>query len=408
MILKEDLREVVRRQRAELDAFEAAGVEREKLAEIDLASPFATVVSGIRRCGKSTLLKQLAKRKPEPFYYFYFEDTRIAGFGAGDFEKLDEVFREEFGERGLYFLDEIQNVENWELFVRSRLDRKKRFAITGSNASLLSRELGTRLTGRHLQYELFPFSYRETLAFLGKKPGEQSFWSYLENGGFPEYLKQGCKTQILQQLFNDIIERDIVARHKLRNSKTIKELALFLLSNSGKEFSFNSLKKTLQLGSVNTAISFVSYLEDSYLVFTVQRFDYSLKKQLIEPKKAYAIDTGMTNANTASASPDKGRLLENAVFLHLRRHFKEINYYKKENECDFIAKEKNKPVMAVQACLELNQDNLKRETAGLLEAMKELKLGRGLIITLKQEDEINADGKKLQVKPAWKWMQEKP
>ena len=400
MMLKDTLREVVRSQRKDLDSSEY-GVEREMLGEIDLAIPFAVVLSGVRRCGKSTLLRQLAKKVVH--YYFNFEDSRVAGFEPSDFQKLDDVLHDEFGERGYYFFDEIQNVEKWELFVRAGLDKSKKFVITGSNASLLSRELGTRLTGRHLRHELFPFSFKEFLALEGKKPGVNAFDEYLRLGGFPAYLRFG-KQNILRELLNDVIERDILARHSIRDSKTVKELALHLLTNSGKEFSYTGLKNSFGLGSTNTAISFVSFLEDSYLLFTVPRFEYSLKKQRVNPKKAYSVDTGLSAANSASFSADSGRALENAVFLHLRRKHREIFYFKRKGECDFIARE-NK-LAAFQACYELTEDNKERELNGLVEALTELKLASGLLITRDQTDSFTVGGKKITVVPAWKWMLE--
>jgi uncharacterized protein len=148
----------------------------------------------------------------------------------------------------------------------------------------MSKELGTRLTGRHLRCELFPFSYFEFLNFSSKKEGVDSFGEYLQKGGFPEYLKYD-RSDILQELFNDIVMRDIVERHKLRSPKAIKEMALFLIFNVGVEFSYNSLAKAFGLGSTNSAIAFVSYLEDSYLLFTFSKFDYSIKKQAVNPKK---------------------------------------------------------------------------------------------------------------------------
>jgi hypothetical protein len=403
MILKETLRDIVKSQREELSRAEY-GTNREELDKIQLGMPFALVISGIRRCGKSTLLRQVM-RKAKTFYYFDFEDPRATAFEIDDFKKLDEIFIEEYGESGFYFFDEVQNIQKWELFVRAALDRKKHFLITGSNASLLSKELGTRLTGRHLRQELFPFSYREFLAFASKKAGAESFAYYLQKGGFPEYLKYG-KTAILQELFNDIIMRDIVVRHKLRTPKTIKEMALYLLTNVGKEFSYNGLAKIFNLGSANSAIAFVSYLEDSYLLFTVSKFDYSLKKQSVNPKKVYSIDNGLSSVNSISFSSDAGRMLENQVFLELRRAGKEVYYFKGKKECDFLTKEKNKISMAIQACYELNEDNKERELSGLLEALETFNLGEGTILTYAQEDELKVAGKAIKIKPVWKWMLE--
>ncbi len=405
MILKETLRTIVKTQRKELESSEY-GVERKMLKEIDLAIPFAIVLSGIRRCGKSTLLRQVMKNVKK-FHYFNFEDPKATSFELDDFQKLDEVFGEEYGEGDNYFFDELQNVQKWELFIRSMLDKKKHFLITGSNASLLSKELGTRLTGRHLKHELFPFSYVEFLVFTSKKAGAASFGEYLLKGGFPEYLKYG-RSEILQELFSDIIIRDIVVRHKLRSPKIIKEMALYLITNVGTEFSYNSLAKTFNLGSTNSAVAFVSYLEDSYLLFTVPKFDYSLKKQAVNAKKVYSIDNGLSGVNSVSFSSNKGRMLENCVFLNLRRVGKEIYYFKGEKECDFLIKEKNKIGQAIQVCYELNDDNKERELSGLVEALEKFNLEEGLILTYDQEDELNVSGKTIRIKPVWKWSSEFP
>lgn len=399
MILKETLKDVVRLQRKEMEAADA-GVTRNLLREIDLKMPHAAILSGVRRCGKSTLLRQLME-KTGKFYYFNFEDQRVLGFDAGDFERLDSVFQEETGKCRIYFFDEIQNVRGWERFVRRMQDLGKRFAITGSNASLLSKELGTKLTGRHITHELFPFSYDEMLELTSQRPGLKSFEEYMETGGFPEFLKYR-KDEILQELLNDIIVRDIVTRYGLRETKTIKEMAIYLLTNAGNDFSFTNLARHFSLGSTNTAISYVSYFEDSYLLFTITKFDYSYRKQLVNPKKAYSIDVGLSRANSASFSKDRGRILENIVFLGLRKRYRNIYYFKGRRECDFLARNKERIEEAVQVCYELNEDNKERELSGLKEAMEKLGIRKGTIITLRQEDAM--DG--IKIRPAWKWLLE--
>lgn len=403
MLLKDTLKAIVATQKKELDSLEH-GIERALSKKIELKLPFAIVLSGIRRCGKSTLLRQIMKTE-KGLYYFNFEDPRATSFELSDFQKLDEVLKEEYGESECYFFDEIQNVDRWELFVRTMIDRKKHFLITGSNASLMSRELGTRLTGRHLKYELFPFSYGEFLSFTEKKPGADSFDDYLHQGGFPEYLKYG-KTEILQELFNDIVLRDIVVRHKLRSPQTIKEMALYLLSNIGTEFSYNRLAKTFNLGSTNTATAFVSHLETSYLLFIISKFDYSLKKQAVNPKKIYAIDNGLASVNSVSFSTNKGRMLENAVFLHLRRAGKQVFYYKGRYECDFLVKEKNVITQAIQVCYHLNEENKKREIDGLIDALEKFGLQNGLILTFNQQDKNKTSGKTITINPVWRWLQQ--
>ncbi len=399
MILKETIREVILSQQKGL-ASQKQGIRRDVITKIDVKAPHAVIISGIRRCGKSTLLQQLMS-KIKDCYYLNLDDPRLFNFQLPDFEKVDEVFLEEFGKKENYFFDEIQTVAHWELFVRKLLDQKKRCLITGSNASLLSRELGTKLTGRHLTYELFPFSYKEMLTLTSAKPSLQSFEGYIESGGFPEYL-QNNNLNILQELLKDILTRDIIVRHGLKESKTITELTLYLLTNAGKEFSYHKLATYCNVGSVNTIISYISYLEDSYILFTIPRFAYSVAKQLVSPKKSYVIDVGFARANSASFSADTGRILENVVFLHLRKRYKEIFYYKEGKECDFVIKEKGKIILAIQVCTQLTEENKERELAGLTEAMKKLNLTKGLILTLNQDDSLG----NILIMPIWKWILE--
>lgn len=257
MILKSTLLETIKSQKENL-LHSDRGIEREKLKEIKISAGLASIITGIRRAGKSTLLLQLTKSMDD-FNYLNFEDVRIFGLDQKDFNRLDEVFSAE-GTSNYYLFDEIQIIEGWERYVRTLLDRKKKVILTGSNASMLSKELGTKLTGRCLKYDFIPFSYSEFLKLTRQKMTTESFNNYLYLGGFPEYLKIGNE-QILQELFNDIIIRDITVRYGLRNPKLVKELALYLLSNVGKEFSYQSLKKLFNLGSVNTIISIVGYFD---------------------------------------------------------------------------------------------------------------------------------------------------
>lgn len=401
MILKSVLEEVAKSQAKNLKRFDY-GIDRELLNKIAFRQGFALIISGIRRSGKSTLAMQAAK-KLRKFYYFNFEDPRVKGIDAQDLVRLDEVLKEAFGESDYYLFDEIQNVKDWEAFVRSRLNSEGKFIITGSNASLLSKELGTKLTGRNLIYELFPFSFKEFLEFKKLKASLRSFDEYFNEGGFPEYLRFGDST-ILTALLNDIISRDILARYKIRSQQVLTKMAIYLLSSVGREFTYNGLSNLFGVGSVNTAVSFVSYLEDSYLIFTIPKFDYSLRKQAINPKKVYSVDNGLTLANSISNAEDKGRLLENLAFLGLRRNHKSIFYFKGKKECDFLVKEKNKIVSAIQVCYQVNDENREREFSGLEEAMSEFSLDNGMILTYKQEDEITLHGKKVYIIPLWKWL----
>lgn len=396
-MLKENIKEVIKDQREWIlrkDNF----TTRDK--QIKPMEGFAVVISGIRRCGKSTLLAQTLK-KEKVFYYLNLEDPRLNNMQLEDLNKVTDIFNELHGKNGVYFLDEIQNIESWEKYIRYLIDHKNKVILTGSNASLLSKELGTRLTGRHLRKELFPFSYNEFLSFNNSKPSEESFQQYLYDGGFPEYLKTKDQT-IMHELLNDVVLRDIAVRHGIRNTNTLKKMATYLVSHVGKPFSSNSLKKMFEINSTQTIIEYISFLEDSYIIFTIPLFSYSYKKQQINPKKAYSIDNGFSYCNSITFSKDKGKMLENCVFLHLRRFYDEIFYFTNQGECDFLIKEKY--TEAIQVCYNLNEENYKRETEGLLEAMKELKLSHGTILTFSQEDEITIKNKKITVKPVWKWL----
>ncbi|MCX6251112.1 MAG: ATP-binding protein [Bacteroidetes bacterium] len=400
-MLKETLKTIVLSQHEWISPLENE-IARENLNWFSSLPPFAYIVTGVRRSGKSTLLRQVM-RKHGSKNYFNFEDTRVVGFEMNDFLVLEEVFSEIHGNDTLFFFDEIQNVPEWERYVRIATERKKTVVITGSNATMLSFELGTKLTGRHLDCEVFPFSWNEFILYF-KLPGSaDDFSMYLTKGGFPEYLEKG-KEEIFSTLISDILIRDIFSRYNLRNHDTFKKIVQYLLSNTCKETSFNNLKNTFEIGSANTVMDFMNYLLDAYLFFLVPRFDYSLKVQARNPRKIYAIDQGLVNFSSVSGSPDHGRLLENAVFLHLRRNGKEIWYFNGRKECDFIIRKEKNKFLPIQVTWQLGSQNEKRETEGLLEAMNQLNCSEGLIITFDQEDQIRKENKTIRLIPGWKWM----
>ena len=377
------------------------GTPREITDKVGLTDHHVRILTGIRRCGKSTALLQIARKHPF-FNYLSFEDPRLSTFVVNDFFKLEKIFGRA-GSSELFFFDEIQNVDGWERYVRVLHDKKQKVIVTGSNAKMLSKELGTRLTGRQISLEVFPFSYLEYLAHFNLNAGVESFSGYFQMGGMPEFLNTKNR-DVLLNLYNDLIYRDIVVRHSLRSPKVVRELGVYLATNIGKEFSFNNLSKAFELGSSNTVASYISYFEDAYLFFTVSRFSYSLIQQAKNPKKIFGIDTGLITLLSMSFSKDQGRLLENLVFIHFKRMGKEIFYYRQKGECDFIVTTSNKIEMAVQVCYELNTDNLPRAVNGLTEALNELGLYEGFIFTFKQKDELEKDGKTINVIPVWEWM----
>ena len=379
-----------------------------------LELPHVLIISGLRRSGKSTLLKEIHRYHfdGETIYYFNFEDERLMDFTASDFNLLYETFVELMGECKTFFFDEIQNVTGWELFVRRMHDRGFKFVITGSNSSMLSKELGTRLTGRYIGVELFPFSFNEFLDFHGinipdillvedRATIKKQFNDYLQHGGIPEYLKYDNEL-ILKTLYDNILYKDIFARYGLNDEKTLKELSFYLFSNYGSEISYNKLRIMLGV-SINTVKNYIGYLENSYLVFSVPKYDYSVKKQIYSPRKMYAIDTALINATSFKFSRDYGKLLENLVFIELKRRNQDIYYHRDNHECDFIIREHNVITGAIQVTATL-KGTRKREYEGLLEALNTYNLDEGLILTEDEEFEDTYKGKKVVVMPVWKWL----
>lgn len=355
------------------------------------------VVSGVRRCGKSILLRK-SLPSSEPGLYLNFEDPRLVDFESADFPKLEQL-RDRLGKNSI-LLDEVQSVEGWEIFARSLHEKGQKLYITGSNASMLSRELGTRLTGRYKQIELFPFSYTEYLLFKNLSPGEESFESYFLSGGFPEFL-QSQDQDYLRTLFRDILTRDVAVRRNISNETALIRLGVFLCSNVGKPFSYSRMGSLLEIKSVRTVIDYCDYLEESYLFDLIPMYSASIRKQLANPKKAFCVDPALASANSLSFSKDLGRKLENYVYLHLRRSFKEIHYFQnKDSECDFVIKWNEEIIGAVQVCWELNSDNLQREIRGLQAAISDTGADKGILLTWNQQDEL--DG--MAVMPVWKWV----
>jgi hypothetical protein len=359
----------------------------------------ATVLTGVRRCGKSTLQAQLMRRAGAAVYAS-FEDTRLFGLGPDDFPAFIDVVRDVAEPGAAVFLDEVQEAPDWQRLVRALLDQGRRLCVTGSNASLLGRELGARLTGRHLSFEVFPFSYVEYLAYTRQARGASSFRAFLDDGGFPAFLSLG-QDVVLQTLLRDIVQRDVAARHGLRETRHVMNLALFLLANTGQALSLQTLTKALAVPTVGQTSRYVAHLIDAYLFFAVPRYASSVKQRVVAPPKYYAIDNGLRRANSVQAQPDVGHRLENAVALHVRQRTPELSFAGERGvwECDFIT-----PDAAIQVCAELTPANRRRELRGVVEGARLRGRRRGLVITLDQTDRLVEDGVAIDVIPAWRWM----
>ena len=395
------------------------GIEREALNTVEekMKLPHIVVITGLRRTGKSTLLRQIIKKfyDDKDFYYINFEDERLFNYPVNEFNKIYEVLVKLYGEKKTFFIDEIQNIDKFELFVRRFYDAGFKFFITGSNANLLSQEFGTKLTGRHVDILLTPFSFREFLKLKNIAIDEKSvyltekraiiknyFEEYLINGGMPEYAKFN-DIEILERNYNDILLKDIISRYKVEDINALRELYQFLITNFACRFSYNSLMKSVKISSVNTIKKYITYLEETYFAKLIAKFDYSLKKILVNDKKIYLADNGFLKIISKKINKDYGFLLENIIFNNLS--LKEEVYYDSNGyECDFIIVKNKEVVKVLQVAYELNDKNREREIKGLIKAMDKFKLKQGLIITNNQEEEIKQGNKKIIVKPAWKWL----
>lgn len=396
MIRQEEISLVIDSQR-EVFLKQDSGFSRDALSQIPIVNSFATIITGIRRCGKSTLLLQLLRRDYQNAIYLNFDDIRLSGFETADFTRLHkEIERREI--RVLFF-DEVQVIENWEKFINQLLREGYKVFITGSNASMLSVELGTHLTSRHLSMELFPFSYSEFIRFKKLNNDENAVIDYLKTGGIPEYVKSDV-SYVLNALVDDILMRDIAIRHSVRDVNSLRQLTAYLITNIGNLVSANKLSGMFDIKSPATFLEYFSFLKDAYLLDFIPMFSHSLKIQARNPKKVYVTDMGLYTENTLSTSDNMGRRLENLVFLHLRRRYKHIFYYKDRGECDFIAIEKNTVKEAIQVCLTITNENFDREYNGLLEAIQNLGLKQGTIVTLNQSDTFEKDGIIIRMIPA--------
>lgn len=414
------------------------GIKRDIKTEVEkyLDTKYILVLTGVRRCGKSYLLFQildilLKKMPPENVLYVNFDDPVFLKLRT-DPAGIDTLYRDYLklkNPKGIKYLllDEIQNVPNWEKWIKASYDMEEstRFIITGSNATLLSSELSTLLTGRNLQFEVFPFNFREVLrsknidVIASNDPADIYMRNYgikeslrhhlddlLKWGSFPEvvFLEEMQKEAILKEYYKDVLYRDIVPRFQVRNAFKLEEISYFALTNISNAVSYHNIGELSGIHE-NTVREYLAYFEKAYLSFLVPKFSYSLKEQIKNPKKVYFIDTGMRNAISFRFSQDIGRLSENLVFIDLRRRGKNVYYWKGKGEVDFIVKEGMRIEQLIQVCWDMNDIKTKeREIKALAEAMESLKLQEGIVVTddLFGEDKIG--GKRIRFIPLWCWL----
>ena len=413
---KEKLKEIMFDQK---DVFNSRKhlIPRDIELEKHIATSQVIIISGIRRCGKSSLLyliKEKMNLKETEYCYFNFDDERI----IADISILENIYNlhlEVYGEEPVLFLDEIQNIDNWEKFVNRMYEQGVKVYVTGSNAKLLSSEISTSLTGRNKPIELYPFSFTEYLRFIGnhhnldritsksKSLLLKDFNHYFESGGFPLVVKEN-DTELINAYFQDILYRDIISRYRITQVDQIKQIGLYFVSNIGKLFSYSTLQEISGVKSLSSVKDYLYYFEQSYLFFYLKKFDYSIKKQIMNPKKVFTIDPAFVHRLGFNFSENKGRIMENIVFLELLRRGKEVYYHMGKKECDFVIKEGLNIVEAIQVAYEVNENNHEREYLGLQEAMHTYNLKEGLLLIYDIEESFIPNYEGIKVMPVWKWL----
>ncbi|MBN1539747.1 MAG: ATP-binding protein [Candidatus Thermoplasmatota archaeon] len=381
------------------------------------------VALGARRAGK-TVFSILLLRDLD-FGYVNFDDERLAHLEVEDLNSVLEVLYEVHGDLRYVVLDEVQNIQGWELFV-NRLHRTGiRTVVTGSNANLLSQELATHLTGRHFQMEIFPFSFREFLKYRGsgmtalttKDRGDmkRALEEYIRTGGFPEVVRDpSIIGEYLSTLYSSIITKDIIARHKIRYVKTFREMAISLISSFSTTITFNRLKKVHGLKSVHTVKNYVDHLCESYLLVLLEKYSHKPNEIKNSAKKVYVIDPGMIGVLGMRSSENIGRMMENLVMIDLLRKrsidpMLEFYYWKddRNREVDFVIKRGTEIKELIQVTFSSGSTEVhERELTSLLKASADLGCSSLKVITWDQEANTVMDGKRIEFAPLWRWLTE--
>ena len=385
---------------------------------------------GVRRCGKTSIfyhmINQLIEKiEKTKILFLNFEDERFE-LNSDELDLILQAYMELYPSYKLsecyFFFDEIQNIPNWEKFIRRMYDTiSKNIFITGSNSKLLSSEIATSLRGRTLNFEIFPLSFKEYLSF---KDIEVDFYSskslafiknaqesFLKNGSFPEilFLEEIYANKTLQEYFNVLLYKDLAERYNITNTVALKFFLKRIISSSTKQISINKIFNELKSSGIkigkNTLYEFLEYVQNTYLALTLQKYDNSLINKELGEKKIYSIDIGLNNATEFRFSDDIGKSLENAVFLELKRKEFDIYYYRtSKSECDFLVFDKNTISDVIQVTFDMSDENTKkREIKGLIEACKNFDLKSGIIITFDSEDELIENGIKIKIIPFYKW-----
>ena len=424
MISKELLKEIIVSNEEFITQQIKKIIKREGISFPEILNK-VVILYGVRRSGKTYILYDLFKKYKSQALYIDFEDERLTDFETRDFEVLKEAFLELkshlIGKEIIFLFDEIQNIEGWEKFCRRITERENiKIFVAGSSSRIMPMEIHTSLRGRAWSIEITPFSFREYLRLKGinikdkkiiygsKKALIKNFFSeYIKWGGFPEVslLKSDFeKRKVIKEYLEAMFFKDLVERFNITNIHLLKILTEKLFSSFSLKFSLTAFYKQYKEKfpfSKDTLFSYYNYFLESMLIFEIRKFSESSYKRLRNPAKIYLADTGICKKVT---SADQGRVLENIVFLGLRKIREEIFYFDENRECDFIVKDNQGKLFPYQVTLELKEENREREIDGLTEACKRLKIKEGTIFTYDEEDSIVAEGIHIKIIPVWKWL----
>ncbi|MEW6528441.1 MAG: ATP-binding protein [Candidatus Micrarchaeota archaeon] len=376
------LKDLIREYSEEIDKASIKSRCAMNEAEKTMVLEEVTVLVGVRRSGKTFIMYDLSRKWPGP--YLNFEDERLADFESGDFEKLLQIAKEE-NSKAIY-LDEIQNVANWEKFAH-RIHRQIKLVVSGSNSSLLAGDYATALTGRTRTVNVYPLNFKEFLHFKDATPNRESFEKYLSLGGFPRVVLTEEK-ELVKEYFEAIINRDIIARNAPKYPEALRKIAIYLLSNAGKPFTYRSIGSAVNLKHEMTTREYISYMKQAYLLEYLTRYDPSLKKQESFEKKAYGVDHSLAYVGMR-LDDDRGRVFENAMLSNLRQQGT-IFFARNSGETDFLITDSLKPKWALNVCYELCGEREERELVPL-RAWKEKNVRATLVVVYpmaKQPEDI--------------------
>ena len=390
-------------------------------------------IVGPRRSGKTSFMYQLissllqtGRYTKKDILFLDFEDYRLGDLKDDTLDHVFTAFHQLSGQSPQFlFFDEIQNLPNWNRILRTLHNRGKfRIIVSGSNSKLLSSEIATELRGRYEDILMLPFSFREYLGYRDISYTASSlhtaarggilaaFDEYIKHGGFPEVAMASTEMEqrkILQSYFKTIFYKDILERYNIKARYVLDALMNDILENHAGIFSITRFEKQLKSndlsGSKRTIANYLHYLKEAFFVILNEKFSFSARKRVMNPKKTYLTDTGFV-ALGRHFTENRGRILENNVAIELFRRGMETYYFRNRNECDFIIKQGRKPIHAIQACWELTTRNEKREISGLVEACGSLGLTHGIILTYDQDEDREYKELKISVRPVWKWLLE--